>query len=102
MNLTTLSDSAVIANAREHLRRCRLTGIPCNTRTQATAILLGITPAPSRNEPSGIKPAPPTQASRCRTCGQPIRFGEPCNDFTGDHISCPLFAAAMHAISSRC
>jgi hypothetical protein len=57
-------DSAVIANAREHLRRCRLTGIPCNTRTQATAILLGITPAPSRNEPSGIKPAPPLRRGR--------------------------------------
>jgi hypothetical protein len=88
--LIDVPDEDVIALGQIILGRTRLS-LPCMTRKQAIAIIYGLRPASPK-----VKAQQPL--TLCTRCGRSIKHGEPVN-MSGEHISCPLFSAAMLSIN---
>jgi hypothetical protein len=104
-----VADSPVIMLAELILKRAGLKGLFVQDRAQAIRIIRGVKPAPPRNQPLGIRSAV-DKPTPCRTCGQPIHFGEPCKTVfhknLDQHIECPkkkaLFQNALNYLEESC
>ena len=84
VDYSRIPTSALVALAQLHLKRAKLSSLPCTTREQAIRVIRGVKVPLPRKSKMNVKAV----YDLCCVCYKPLAAGALCDSLGKVHISC--------------